>query len=206
MGRNRERILESAIEQFNRSGTVATTTNHISAELGISPGNLYFHFRNKEEIIRELFGRMCQETYERWNVERSLAPLELIQDSFSTLWKYRFFHREMYHLRRCDPELSRLWRRHLKMCLRLLKSHYARWVRSELTITVKDPKEMQQIFDSVLLFASSSLNFFESPERPASRQPLQAGGEYLIRLLWPYFSIEYKRQLKAVNEPGNLRV
>jgi AcrR family transcriptional regulator len=45
------------------------TTNHVAAHLKISPGNLYYHFRNKEEILREAFERMNAEADAVWKLE-----------------------------------------------------------------------------------------------------------------------------------------
>ncbi|MGL5986966.1 MAG: TetR/AcrR family transcriptional regulator, partial [Burkholderiales bacterium] len=50
-----DRIIQASLELFNEHGERAITTNHIAAHLGISPGNLYYHFRNKEEIIYQIF-------------------------------------------------------------------------------------------------------------------------------------------------------
>ncbi|MCF2152020.1 TetR/AcrR family transcriptional regulator [Desmonostoc muscorum LEGE 12446] len=48
----KSRIIETAIELFNQHGTQTISTNHIADSMGISPENLYYHFKNKQEIIR----------------------------------------------------------------------------------------------------------------------------------------------------------
>jgi len=65
----RGRIVDAAIQLFNERGVAAVTTNHVAGHLKISPGNLYYHFRNKEEIVREAFDRMNAEADEVWRLE-----------------------------------------------------------------------------------------------------------------------------------------
>ena len=55
--RTAERILEVTLELFNRFGEPNVSTTLISAELGISPGNLYYHYPAKDELINALFDR-----------------------------------------------------------------------------------------------------------------------------------------------------
>lgn len=188
--KNRERILIASIELFNQNGVVAVTTNHIADHLSISPGNLYFHFRNKEEIIRELFDQMCAEIYEAWKPDAQTkayaSPAELIERSFETIWSYRFLHREMYHLRRKDPTLATKWKSHLAKSVRILQAHYAYWVKTGKMRQLKDPKEKQMIADLVLITSSSFLQFYETPDKPATRKTLRDGMNHLLRLLLPY--------------------
>src|SRR5436309_12465650 len=105
--RTRERIVDAAIWLFNESGTGPVSTNHIADALGISPGNLYYHFRNKEEIIRALF----EQQFARWDElytlpdDRmpTLADLQqLVRATFLTAGEYRFIYRELIALLRRD--------------------------------------------------------------------------------------------------------
>ncbi|HGY0963944.1 TPA: TetR/AcrR family transcriptional regulator, partial [Vibrio cholerae] len=55
MMKTKDRIVHAALELFNQQGERNITTNHIAAHIEISPGNLYYHFRNKQEIVRDIF-------------------------------------------------------------------------------------------------------------------------------------------------------
>lgn len=191
---HKQRILDWSLELFNRDGTVAVTTNHISRHLGISPGNLYFHYDSKEHIIRELFQRMVGEVYELWAIESELEPLEFLKRTLELFWKYRFFHREMYHLRRNDDQLSKRWKTHINRSLRLLKLRYGLWLRKGY-MRPSSPEELQTLTDCVLLMSNASLGFFESPEKPASRRSLGPALDRVNRMLWPYYTDQYRVHL-----------
>jgi AcrR family transcriptional regulator len=108
----RQRILDTSLAMFNGQGEPNVTTNHIADELEISPGNLYYHFRNKDDIIEQLFQR-----YEERMDSALLAPegrLPGLEDIwlqlhlvFECIWDYRFLYRDLVDI------LSR--NRHLRL-------------------------------------------------------------------------------------------
>lgn len=55
--RTRGRILAESLKLFNEHGEAQVTTGMVAEALGMSPGNLYYHFRNKDEIVEQLFTR-----------------------------------------------------------------------------------------------------------------------------------------------------
>lgn len=108
---NRERVLEAALTLFNEQGIGAVSTNHIAEAAGISPGNLYYHYRNKEEIIRALFERLFAAWDEAFQLPTDQAPSmtdfdTMIAANYQLIWEYRFAYREQAALLRNDPELQ----------------------------------------------------------------------------------------------------
>ena len=186
--KTKERILDVSVELFNKNGVVAITTNHIAKAMNISPGNLYFHYDNKEEIIQELFRRMCKETYKIWSTSHisKMSPVQFVEENFEVYWKYRFFHREMYALRRKDPSLAKMWKNHMDKMMKLKKVLYRHWVADEKMTQIKNDKELLYVFEALLAMATTFLQFFESTEKSAGRNSVQRGKTHLVRLLLPY--------------------
>ena len=109
--RTRERIVENSLSLFNCDGAPHVTTADIAAAMGISPGNLYYHFRNKDEIVAELFA-----AFERRLSQLAVAPrgrpagvedlwffLHLL---FEVMWDYRFLYRDLDEILSRDRVLA----------------------------------------------------------------------------------------------------
>jgi len=96
--KTRDKIIQASIELFNEQGERNVTTNHIAAHLAISPGNLYYHFRNKEDIILSIYEEYARslllDTLPQVSAEaKPLDSLILYMDSvFQTTMKFRFFY------------------------------------------------------------------------------------------------------------------
>ncbi len=108
-GGTRERVLDGALELFNRDGTARVTTNHIAAHVGISPGNLYYWFRDKPEIVRALFERYAGAHSRLWDgLGAAGGPRDLMDRLVATTElssTYRFLARDLLALVHGDTEL-----------------------------------------------------------------------------------------------------
>lgn len=110
--KTRDRIAQASLELFNAQGERSVTTNHIATHLGISPGNLYYHYPNKQAIIAELFAEYEShvESFLRLPEGRGLTVDDktfYLEALLAAMWRYRFLHRDLEHLLESDPS----WRR-----------------------------------------------------------------------------------------------
>ena len=100
--RTAERILEVTLELFNRFGEPNVSTTLISAELGISPGNLYYHYPAKDELINSLFDRYEAALNELLRAAEGVANVEdawlFFHMLFELIWQYRFLYRDLNDL------------------------------------------------------------------------------------------------------------
>ena len=111
MSERKENILETSIELFNQKGCMNTSTRHISDELGISVGNLYYYFKNKEDIIIAIYEEFMtllssQLTTLKEGVDMPFDFYNFLKDQMEYEKKYRFFRLEMASLYTTYPKVK----------------------------------------------------------------------------------------------------
>ena len=125
--KTRDRILECALTLFNQQGEPNVSTLEIANEMGISPGNLYYHFHGKEPLILGLFERFQAELAPlldppadaRLSAEDYWMFLHLIVERLS---HYRFLFQDLSNLAGRLPKLARGIRNLLNSLKRTLAS------------------------------------------------------------------------------------
>jgi len=109
--KTRDKIIQASITLFNEQGERNVTTNHIAAHLSISPGNLYYHFRNKEDIILSIYEEFAKNLLEDafplpFSDMKPLESILVYMDAvFQAMSKYHFFYRNLPVLLAKNPIL-----------------------------------------------------------------------------------------------------
>jgi AcrR family transcriptional regulator len=196
--RTRERILEAALRLFNEEGVPNVTTADIADELEISPGNLYYHFRNKDEIIHALF-----ETFEKRMDEQLVVPEERAPDVedlwfmlhlvFETMAQYRFLYRDLEQIVSHDHKLAAHFGRIVEHGTQVVKALCQAMVKSGSMHA--SPREIEAVGQNVALVTTYWISFqrVRQSARAARRGTTAAGGGELdhgayqvLALIAPY--------------------
>ncbi len=189
----KEDILEAARELFNERGTQSSTTNHIAKAMGISPGNLHYHYKNREEIVRLLYIKMRKEmTTPVDELPKSIATLHEHEKVVTEIrWRYRFFFKEMLSLFARDSELENLYikdnithRRRIRQVMNNLI------INEELSIT--DEEDIDFLVDSISLSWQFYTSFLHTIGQELNANSVQNVIKYTTAAMKPYLTKKEK--------------
>jgi AcrR family transcriptional regulator len=192
--RTAERILEVTLALFNRFGEPNVSTTLISAELGISPGNLYYHYPAKEELINSLFDRFEHDLNELLNASDGVRDVEnawfFMHTLFELIWQYRFFYRDLNDLLSKNRRLETHFQAVLKNKTRAVRALLDGMSRSGAVVI--DTREVEATATSMVVVLTYWLSFeyVRDPrhalEPENAQSALLRGAQHVLNLLVPY--------------------
>lgn len=204
--RTAERILEVTLELFNRFGEPNVSTTLISAELGISPGNLYYHYPAKDELINSLFERYERSLGELLSASEGVRNVEdawfFLHSLFEIIWEYRFLYRDLNDLLSKNRLLETRFQTVLKnksRAIRLLLDGMSRHGAVSIDTRESEPTATSMV---VVLTYWLSFEYVRDPrnalEPDNAQQALLRGAHHVLNLLAPYLEATQRQHLMTL--------
>jgi AcrR family transcriptional regulator len=204
--RTAERILEVTLALFNRFGEPNVSTTLISAELSISPGNLYYHYPAKDELINSLFDRYDRSLSELLNASDGVRNVEdawfFMHTLFELIWQYRFLYRDLNDLLSKNRRLETHFQRVLKNKTRSIKALLDGMTHAG-AVTI-DSREVEATATSMVVVLTYWLSFeyVRDPRKALEPENAQAallrGAHHVLNLLVPYLEQSQRAHLQAL--------
>jgi len=207
--RTAQRILDVTLELFNRFGEPNVSTTLISAELGISPGNLYYHYPAKDELVNALFARFQQALA---TLLRAADDVRHVEDAwlffhmlFECIWQHRFLYRDLNDL------LSR--NRRLETQFQVVLVDKARAVRAVLAALARGSalrigaRETETVATAMVVVLTYWLSYEYVRDPRHALEPERAdaalarGAYHVLGLLAPYLDQTAGEHLQVLAEP-----
>ncbi|OEY65750.1 TetR/AcrR family transcriptional regulator [Marinobacter sp. X15-166B] len=217
--KTRDKILLTSLDLFNQRGERNVTTNHIAAHLAISPGNLYYHFRNKSDIIYEIFLQYQRLVGSYLQIPDS-RPLTLddmmcyLESVFDGLWRYRFLHRDLEYLLDTDERLRLNYRDFTNRCLIAMERIFEGLVAGGVLVPLSAGFRTAMALN-VWLVVTNWMAFLKTAhgdqrEAGVSEVRLKQGIYQVLTMELPYVTDTYREAVVALREqyrpewPGGL--
>ena len=204
--RTAERILEVTLELFNRFGEPNVSTTLISAELGISPGNLYYHYPAKDELINSLFERYERSLGELLSASEGVRNVEdawfFLHSLFEIIWEYRFLYRDLNDLLSKNRLLETRFQTVLKNKSRAIR-HLLDGMSRNGAVRI-DARETEPTATSMVVVLTYWLSFeyVRDPrnalEPDNAQQALLRGAQHVLNLLAPYLEATQRQHLMTL--------
>ncbi len=189
----KEAIIITAIELFNEKGAATVSTNHIAEAMGISPGNLYYHFSNKKEIIRHIHQRMVADMDTAWVADvDGLSALENFFNAMTAIQEmlvnYKFFQMELSTLLDNDPELATQYRKDRKARFKEIEKFFEYLIESGVMQRPDDKRTLLRLIRIGWLIGDYWLDFLYIEGSPLNGKNVGEGIELIRVLLGPYLN------------------
>ncbi len=204
--RTKERILEVTLALFNRFGEPNVSTTLISAELGISPGNLYYHYPAKDELINALFDRFETSLNELLNASDNVRDVEdawfFMHSLFELIWNYRFLYRDLNDLLSKNRRLEKQFQTVLKNKTRAIKALLENM--SRCGALHMDARETEPVSTSMIVVLTYWLSFEyvrdprKALEPESAQSALMRGAQHVLSLLMPYLETAQRAHLASL--------
>ncbi|UCS94662.1 TetR/AcrR family transcriptional regulator [Echinicola marina] len=191
----KNKIINAAIKLYNENGAQNVTSRHIAAELGISHGNLDYHFNNREALLLAIYDHMRKEMGPSYSAkEEGKNAFEqfhlLLQhlEKFQTY--YSFFNLDILEISRANPKVSKVLQETLELRKSQIRDYFGRFVKEGL---------MEDRMDSTYLRLQHTIRilitFWLSQKEVLSNYAFNEAGEmslHIWELMEPYMTKEGK--------------
>jgi len=188
----KQRIIDTAIDLFNKNGIQNITSRHIATEMGISYGNLDYHYKNKEALLLAIYKQMRDEMSDSYTsadpttgsfeqIHRLLLHLESFQ------YKFRFFNLDVLEISRSYPKINRL----LKNTFRIRKQQMADMLNQAIAdgfFIQKTEENIVQLLLSIRIIITFWLSQEELLSDGKAKKENSSMSAHIWQLLMPYMT------------------
>ena len=202
--KTRERILQTSLQLFNEYGAPRITTNHIADEMNISPGNLYYHFRNKDEIIYHLFVSYEKKISDALqvpqsrdlNMEDMWLYLHLV---FESIWEHRFLYRDLDNILSRSRKLRLRFKRILERKIKTAVAIFEGLVQTKIIQATAE--EIQALATNVTVVGTYWINFYNirHDNQNSNDNNLGQGVYQVMALVAPFLREDMRKLLQKLS-------
>jgi len=198
--KTRDRIIQKAVELYNEYSASEISNNRIAAEMGISPGNLHYHFKNKESIIREIYKILFYKMDKIWYEPAFYGSEEGLIDYFyelsRLLYEYRFCYFELNVLLKNDPELKEEYALRSERIQQQMKNLYHSYVDAGIMKNIGSEEDEKYVVENAWIVGLMWITYADMIHKKLNSDIIHESVRHIYYIIRPYMTPKSGRRIE----------
>jgi AcrR family transcriptional regulator len=189
----KEKILSTSLQLFNKEGLADTSIRDIAAEMGISDGNLRYHFRTKDALVEALFDQLADGIgNELVGGSKQELTIELMRKLLAHLMKnfyaYRFLLQDLNAILNTYPVIKKKFDKITEERLIILEQMILGYVHLGYLIQEPYKGHYKQLIENLLILSHFWINGSQLFYKGAKKDMVDHYTETIFSIMYPYFT------------------
>jgi len=199
----KDKILQTSLQLFNKKGLTDVSIRDIAAQMGISDGNLRYHFRTKDELVEALFDELADDIGKELmaGVNQGLT-IELMESLLSLLMRnfyaYRFLMQDLNSILNTHPVTKKKFNKITEERLLLVEQMINGYVQLEYLKPEPYIGHYKKLIESIIILShfwiTGSQLFYKGPKK----EIVEHYTDMIFSLMYPYFTQKALVELKLI--------
>ena len=203
MKKTKEIILDTSLELFNTYGLSKVTLRTIAKKMGISQGNLNYHFKKREDIIEALYFQLVKNIDESMlGIQQTRDVLRLMVDISQTImsnfFEYRFFLLDFVQIMRENKkikihyaELTIQREQQFSMLFNLL-------IENDLMRKEVLPNEYKNLYKRFQILGDFWISDAEISNSKITKETISKYSAILTQAIYPYLTVSGQKEYRSI--------
>ncbi len=202
MNKTKRLLLDTALILFNEKGLAQVSLRIIADAMGISPGNLTYHFKRREDIVEALYYEFVDEVEVRFRqMNLSDINLSLVFDMISMLTetrlKYRFLMRDFTTLIAENPSIKKHYVAVIKKRKTQSLQVFDTLIKQKIIRPAELENEYEHLYERIQILGNFWITSALMQGEKLSKANVERNFEMVVQIIYPYLTPKGKKVWNA---------
>ena len=188
----KEKIIEQSKSLFNKQGIQTTTLRQIASALGMSQGNLNYHFKTKQDIIECLYFDLVDKLNEEMaTMTESFSSISTLYASagisMQIFFEYRFLLRDIYLIFRENEKVKKHYIELQDVRKKQFMHLYNSMIQEGMLRPEEFTNEYERLYERMMIVGDNWVNASEL-FMEFIKEPIGYYQDLLFEMIYPYLT------------------
>lgn len=203
MNKTKKKILQASLELFNEHGLLNVSQRRITDFLKISPGNLTYHFKKKEDISAALyfeFVAIIEEESKKYlaGARKMTDFVKLIESWFAHMYDFRFIFFDLTSLLRMNPKIEENYEQFIQVRAGIFLKIVNSLIEQKIIRQAEIPNEYEHLYSRLHIVSDFYLSYRKAIDKELKTAQQKKHTALFFHAIYPYFTKKGKELFKTI--------